>query len=62
MADLRIGVIGLAGKWSTEALADALEARCGYRRVIDMTDVHLDLASGCCFIKAWTSASWMAWP
>ena len=46
VADLRIGVIGLPGKWSTEALADALETRCGYRRVIDMTDVHVDLAGG----------------
>lgn len=39
----KIGVIGTPGKWSTEALADALEARTGYRQVIDMARVTLDL-------------------
>ena len=39
----KIGVIGTPGKWSTEALADALEARTGYRLVIDMARVTLDL-------------------
>ena len=43
MADYRIGVIGIAGKWSTETLADAVEERTGYRLVIDMASVHLDL-------------------
>lgn len=43
MTDLKIGVIGIPGKWSTEALADALEARTGYRCVIDMAEVALDL-------------------
>lgn len=42
----KIGVIGTPGKWSTEALADALEARTGYRLVIDMSKVTLDLAEG----------------
>lgn len=42
----KIGVIGTPGKWSTEALADAFEARTGYRRVIDMGQVTLDLSSG----------------
>ncbi|WP_068118304.1 GAK system ATP-grasp enzyme [Tropicimonas marinistellae] len=46
MKNLRIGVVGVPGKWSTEALADALEARTGYRRVIDMAAVTADLASG----------------
>jgi len=41
-----IGVVGIPGKWSTEILADAVEARTGFRRVIDMADVSLDLASG----------------
>lgn len=44
MADPKIGVIGLPGKWSTEALADAVEAGTGMRLVIDMSDVVLDLA------------------
>ena len=43
MADYRIGVIGLPGKWSTEALADAVEARTGHRLVIEMGAVNLDL-------------------
>lgn len=42
MADLRIGVIGIPGKWSTEALADSVEARTGFRKVIDMAKVSLD--------------------
>ena len=42
----RIGVIGIPGKWSTETLADELEARTGFRLVIDMGGVALDLASG----------------
>jgi tetrahydromethanopterin:alpha-L-glutamate ligase len=40
----RIGVIGLPGKWSSEALADAVQARTGERLLFDMTDVRLDLA------------------
>jgi tetrahydromethanopterin:alpha-L-glutamate ligase len=40
----RIGVIGIPGKWSTETLADEVEARTGFRLVIDMAEVVLDLA------------------
>ena len=43
MAEFRIGVIGIPGKWSTETLADAVEERTGYRLVIDMGEVSLDL-------------------
>ncbi len=43
MAKFRIGVIGIPGKWSTETLADAVEERSGYRQVIDMAAVTLDL-------------------
>lgn len=46
MTEPRIGVIGIPGKWSTETLADAVEARTGFRRVIDMRHVTLDLARG----------------
>lgn len=42
----RIGVIGIPGKWSTEVLAKALEERTGFRLVIDMEEVALDLADG----------------
>jgi ribosomal protein S6--L-glutamate ligase len=40
---LKIGVIGVPGKWSTEVLADRLEARTGFRAVMDMNDVELHL-------------------
>jgi tetrahydromethanopterin:alpha-L-glutamate ligase len=43
LAEYKIGVIGIAGKWSTEALADAVAARTGHRLVIEMGDVSLDL-------------------
>lgn len=46
MTDLKIGVIGVPGKWSTEVLADVLEARTGHRCVIDMAEAVLDLESG----------------
>jgi ribosomal protein S6--L-glutamate ligase len=46
LANPKIGVIGIPGKWSTETLADAVEARTGFRLVIDMAEVGLDLASG----------------
>ncbi len=42
----RIGVVGVPGKWSTESLADALEARTGFRLVIDIRKVSLDLEQG----------------
>lgn len=41
----KIGIIGTPGKWSTEKLADAVEARTGFRQVIDMSRVTLDLAA-----------------
>jgi len=46
LTEPKIGVVGIPGKWSTEVLADAVEARTGYRLVIDMGSVHLDLARG----------------
>ncbi|MDC1287678.1 GAK system ATP-grasp enzyme [Gammaproteobacteria bacterium] len=45
-ADLNIGVVGIPGKWSTDALADAVESRTGRRIVVDMGRVELDLAAG----------------
>ena len=38
--------MGIPGKWSTETLADEVEARTGVRLVIDMTEVSFDLAAG----------------
>ncbi len=43
LVDLRIGVVGIPGKWSTEVLADEVEKRTGFRLVIDMGRVELDL-------------------
>lgn len=42
----RIGVVGVHGGWSTEALADALERKTGYRLVVDLARASLDLPSG----------------
>lgn len=44
MNDLRIAVIGTADGWSTQRLLDEVEARTGYRRLIEMQDVVLDLS------------------
>ena len=41
-----IAVIGIPGKWSTEVLADRLEAKTGTRHVIDMADVTFDSSTG----------------
>ena len=43
MSKMKIGVVGIPGKWSTEVLADAIEQRTGFRLVIDMAKVELDL-------------------
>lgn len=43
MADKKIAVVGIPGKWSTEVLADALEARTGYRLVVGMDEVVADI-------------------
>ena len=43
MNKLKIGVVGIPGKWSTEVLADRIEERTGFRAVIDMNNVALRL-------------------
>jgi tetrahydromethanopterin:alpha-L-glutamate ligase len=43
LAEKKIGVVGIPGKWSTEVLADAVERATGFRLVIDMASVSLDL-------------------
>lgn len=42
----RIAVIGNPGKWSTDVLADALEARTGFRLVTELSSTELDLGRG----------------
>ncbi|MHA7810497.1 MAG: GAK system ATP-grasp enzyme [Marinobacter adhaerens] len=46
MSNKRIAVIGTLGKWSTEVLADHLEQHTGFRCVIDMSEVVLELDTG----------------
>lgn len=46
---IRIGVIGSKGGWSSEMLADTVAEETGYRLLIDMERVRLDLHAG----KAW---------
>jgi ribosomal protein S6--L-glutamate ligase len=43
---VKIGIVGTPGKWSTEALAGAVEAATGFRLVIDMAEVCAELDSG----------------
>lgn len=46
---MRIGVVGTRGGWSSELLADTVAAKTGYRLLVDMEQVCLDLDKG----KAW---------
>ncbi len=50
-SELKVGVIGIPGKWSTETLADAIEQRTGFRLVIDMEKVKLDLTNNSLFFN-----------
>jgi ribosomal protein S6--L-glutamate ligase len=43
---IRIGVVGVKGGWSSEALADAVAAKTGFRLLVDMQRCALDLCSG----------------
>ncbi len=42
-SSLRIGVVGVPGKWSSERLADAIAERTGFRLLVDMSEVAIDL-------------------
>ncbi|HMB31401.1 MAG TPA: GAK system ATP-grasp enzyme [Desulfohalobiaceae bacterium] len=41
---VKIGVVGTKGGWSSERLADAVEEQTGWRMLIDMDNVCLDLS------------------
>lgn len=45
MANFKIAVIGTAGKWSTDALAEAVAEKVGFCLVVDMSQVVYDLAT-----------------
>ena len=51
MVDLKIGVVGIPDKWSTETLADAVAEKTGFRQIIDMGKVNLDLTKNHLFYK-----------
>jgi ribosomal protein S6--L-glutamate ligase len=42
----KIGVIGTSGGWSSEKLADTVAAKTGYRLLVDMERVAMDLTTG----------------
>jgi len=42
----RVAVVGVPGGWSSECLADALAKETGYRRIVDMNEVQMDLDTG----------------
>lgn len=45
-SSLRIAVVGLEDGWSSHALADAFAERTGFGRIVDLTQVVLDLSEG----------------
>lgn len=47
---MKIGVVGTLGGWSSELLADTVAAKTGFRLLVDMEQVCMDLDSG----KVWT--------
>ena len=49
--ELRIGVIGLPGRWSTDHLAKVVADRVGTCSTIDLGAVSLDLAAGTCLYE-----------
>ncbi len=47
--NIKLGVVGTPGGWSSEKLADTVAAMTGYRLLIDMSRLSLDLTEG----RAW---------
>ncbi len=48
---MKIAVVGTLGGWSSERLADAVEAATGYRLLIDMARISLSLPDGRLFYE-----------
>lgn len=48
---MKIGVVGTPGGWSSELLADTVAAKTGFRLLVDMEQVRLDLDTGRAWIK-----------
>ncbi|MFP4588315.1 MAG: GAK system ATP-grasp enzyme [Desulfohalobiaceae bacterium] len=53
----KIGVVGTQGGWSSERLADAVQAQTGFRMLIDMREVGLDLDQGRVTFQDWDLSS-----
>lgn len=49
---MKIGVVGTPDGWSSEFLADTVAERTGYRLLIDMKDVRLDLHNNTCWFES----------
>ena len=47
----KIGVIGISGGWSSEAVANALEARTGFRLMVKMDRIRYDSEQNTCFYE-----------
>ncbi len=39
----RVGVIGIPGKWSSERLAESLQKKTGFRLLVSMDEINLDI-------------------
>lgn len=48
---MKIGVVGTKGGWSSELLADTVAQKTGFRLLIEMDKVRLDLPSGACWYE-----------
>lgn len=44
MIELKIGVVGIFGKWLIEVFVDVFEVCIGFCFVVDMVDVFFDLS------------------
>lgn len=47
----KIGIIGIHGGWSSEAVANALEARTGFRLMVKMDRIRYDSEHNTCFYE-----------
>ena len=48
---MKIGIVGNPGAWSTERLADKVEEKTGYRLVVELDSISLDLEKETVFYR-----------
>ena len=51
LSRLNIGVIGIAGAWSTEALSASLARKGAGGKIVQLNEISYDLASGDVYSK-----------